>query len=99
MSASARERERIRWRCRRGMLELDLVLNAFLERHLEALDLAGLETLNGILMRTDPELLELLMGRADGRNAAERAMLEIVRGESCNPCNESSTRPASTQAS
>jgi antitoxin CptB len=90
MSTGARERERIRWRCRRGMLELDLVLNAYTERHLEGLDLGGLETLNGILARTDPELLDLIMGRSEGRNPAERAMLEVMRDASCNEC---STRP------
>ena len=94
MSAGARERERIRWRCRRGMLELDLVLNAFIERHLEVLDLGQLETLNGILARTDPDLLDLVMGQCEGRNAAERSMLEVMRNESCN---ESSTRLSERQ--
>ena len=37
--------DRLRWHCRRGMLELDLVLSAFLERHLERLDPAGIEAL------------------------------------------------------
>ena len=32
------ELARIHWHCRRGLLELDLVLAAFLERHLDRLD-------------------------------------------------------------
>ena len=32
------ELDRIRWHCRRGMLELDLVLARFLERHLANFD-------------------------------------------------------------
>ena len=31
------ELDRIRWNCRRGLLELDLILEKFLERHLERL--------------------------------------------------------------
>ncbi|MCU7841989.1 MAG: succinate dehydrogenase assembly factor 2 [Candidatus Thiodiazotropha sp. (ex Troendleina suluensis)] len=29
--------DRLRWQCRRGMLELDVLLEAFLEQHYEAL--------------------------------------------------------------
>ena len=95
MSVGARERDRIRWRCRRGMLELDLVLTAYLDRHLETLDLAGLETLNAILSRTDPELLELLLGPGEGRNAAEREMLAIMRTPSCAQAQSLTPDPSS----
>ena len=82
----SRERERIRWHCRRGMLELDLVLDAFLERHLDGLDENGIEAFNALLMRTDPELLDLVMGRGEGRNGGERAVLAMIREP--RPCNE-----------
>ena len=29
------EREKLKWRCRRGLLELDIVLTRYLERHPE----------------------------------------------------------------
>lgn len=29
---------RLRWQCRRGMLELDVILNRFVDRHWSALD-------------------------------------------------------------
>ncbi len=45
------EADRIRWQCRRGLLELDLALTAFLDRHF-----ARLETSEVALFR---ELLEL----------------------------------------
>jgi antitoxin CptB len=32
------EQDRLRWCCRRGMLELDLLLNTFLENGLEDMD-------------------------------------------------------------
>ncbi len=100
MTAASRERERIRWRCRRGMLELDLVLTAYLERYLGSLDLAGLETLNGLLSRTDPELLDLLMGPeldpAAARSTAEFDMLAVMRSLTCS---ERSTKACLTQVS
>ena len=34
MSLLTREQERIRWRSRRGLLEMDIILNRFLEQHL-----------------------------------------------------------------
>ena len=87
---SDRLRDRMRWRCRRGMLELDLVLNAFLERHLATLDPARIEAFTTLLARTDPELLELVMGREEGLDALERELLTLMRNE---PCNERSIQP------
>ena len=80
MTLSARERDRIRWRCRRGMLELDLVLSGFLDSHLDTLDDDRIDTLNSLLMRPDPELLDLVMGRCEGRNANERTLLALIIG-------------------
>ena len=88
--AADRLRDRMRWRCRRGMLELDLVLNAFLERHLASLDAPRIEALTALLGRTDPELLDLVMGRGEGNNLHERELLAIMRNE---PCNERSIQP------
>ena len=36
-----KELERVRWRIRRGLLELDIVLGRFVEAHYEELDEAG----------------------------------------------------------
>ena len=83
-AANDRTRERIRWRCRRGLLELDLVLNAFLARHFDELDAAGLEAFSTLLARTDPELLELVMGRGEPARRRERELLALMRSDSCN---------------
>ena len=86
MTVSPRERDRIRWRCRRGMLELDLVLAGFLERHLDSLDDAQIDVFVSLLMRPDPELLDLVMGRGEGRNAGEREVLALIAAEPHNEC-------------
>jgi len=71
---------RIRWHCRRGMLELDLMLNAFLERHLERLDGGQIDAFRELLEYGDNDLLDLVMGRAEPANERVRAVLGLVRG-------------------
>jgi succinate dehydrogenase flavin-adding protein (antitoxin of CptAB toxin-antitoxin module) len=57
-----RERERVRWRCRRGLLELDLLLQRFLERHYAALTEREHAALARLLELPDPELLDYCSG-------------------------------------
>ena len=77
--AHDRVRERIRWHCRRGMLELDLVLNAFVERHLDDLDAQALEVFQAVLAYPDPTLLALVMGQAEPEDAAELGIVAQLR--------------------
>jgi len=74
---------RLRWRARRGLLENDLILSRFLDRHgagLDAVDLAGLEAL---LDLPDNELLDLLLARKELQGALDnnsvRALLSRLR--------------------
>jgi antitoxin CptB len=73
MILAAHERERIRWHCRRGMLELDLILNAFLEEHFDELEAPALQAFRSLLECPDPELLNLIMGHEEpvGTQACE----------------------------
>jgi antitoxin CptB len=57
----APEKARLTWRCRRGMLELDLVLQSFLEERVHLLDKRQLLTFESLLTSTDPELYAWLM--------------------------------------
>ena len=74
-----RELDRIRWHCRRGMLELDLVLNAFVERMFGRLDAGQIDAFRDLLEYPDQELLDLIMRRAEPENATVRGVLEMVR--------------------
>ena len=89
MTAPDRTRERIRWRCRRGLLELDLLLNAFIAKQLDGLDDAALDVLGHLLTRADPELFDLVMSRQETTNAREREILALIRAESCNAVQHS----------
>ena len=59
----AEARRRLRWRCRRGMRELDLLLQGFLESGYEALSEPRRAAFDALLGYPDAELLEWLMGR------------------------------------
>ena len=86
MSPGDRLQERIRWRCRRGMLELDLVLDAFAEKHLQTLAPAELEALRALLERPDPELLDYVMGRDEPRASEELELVALMRNASPAGC-------------
>jgi antitoxin CptB len=76
------EADRIRWQCRRGLLELDLALAAFLDRHFRALDAHDVALFRELLERPDNELLDLVIGRAEPADARFQSLLEQLR-ESC----------------
>ncbi|HUO44933.1 MAG TPA: succinate dehydrogenase assembly factor 2 [Burkholderiales bacterium] len=56
--------DRIRWRCRRGMLELDVLLERFNRDHLPHLDAGQQARYAELLALPDRELYDLLMGGA-----------------------------------
>jgi len=56
-------RNRLAWQCRRGMRELDEMLNTFLEQRLQSLGQKELENFARLLEYQDTLLLECLMGR------------------------------------
>ena len=72
------EFDRIRWRCRRGLLELDLVLEAFLERGYGRLDAGQRGLFNELLEQPDNELLDLALGRSEPE-PRYRAVVELLR--------------------
>jgi antitoxin CptB len=89
MSATGPELDRVRWHCRRGMLELDLVLKAFNEQYLETLAAPELDTFRRILERPDPELLDLVMGHCEAEDTAERELIGLMRAVDSTPRKQS----------
>jgi antitoxin CptB len=54
---------RLRWRARRGLLENDLLIGRFLERHGDGLEPAGAGALARLLDLSEADLLDLLLER------------------------------------
>jgi antitoxin CptB len=70
---------RLRWRCRRGMLENDLLLEHYLQHRVDQLDAIALADLDRLLDYDDVTLWELLSGRARSEDAALQRMVESIR--------------------
>jgi len=63
VSQASHETSRIHWQCRRGMLELDHLLQGFLDHGYPQLDARGRASFEALLGCHDNLLLEYLMGR------------------------------------
>jgi antitoxin CptB len=70
---------RLRWRCRRGMKELDLLLVRYLEQQYPAASSADREAFARILDLQDPELFGYLVGRDSPSDAGLRHVLARIR--------------------
>ena len=73
------ELDKIRWHCRRGLLELDLVLEKFNERHLPGLGPEQLDRYQELLAFPDNDLLDLVMGRAASPDRRHDGILQLLR--------------------
>lgn len=69
----------LRWRCRRGMLELDLLLNDFLDTKLSSLDENQLKQFEALLEYPDQVLLDLLLGNMQASDRELASFVNIVR--------------------
>jgi antitoxin CptB len=59
----ARELSRLRWRCRRGLLENDLLIERFFASHAASLTQSQARGLQVLMDLADNDLLDLLLGR------------------------------------
>lgn len=62
------EVRRLSWRCRRGLLELDIVLQRFSENHVAALSKQELLAFDGLLDLPDNEFLDVVTLRINFSN-------------------------------
>jgi antitoxin CptB len=67
---------RLHWQCRRGMRELDLLLQGFLRQCHASFDAATRERFETLLRYPDAVLLEWLMGR---QIPSDREVARLVR--------------------
>ena len=74
-----KELERIRWRCRRGLLELDIVLGRFVEQHYAGLDEAQQAAFDVLLDMPDTVLWDMIAGRKEAAQGEQQALLEKLR--------------------
>lgn len=75
----AREKARLSWHCRRGMLELDLILQRFLEHSLDKLTSEEIKLFDLLLECTDPELFAWFMGHEVSPDEELNKIVTLIR--------------------
>ena len=73
----ARALSKLRWRCRRGLLENDLFIERFFARHQATLTESQAQGLLALMDLGDNDLLDLLLARKEPD--AELARAEVVQ--------------------
>ena len=78
-----RSLSKLRWRCRRGLLENDLFIEKFFSRHESGLTVGQANGLNVLMDLADNDLLDLLLKRkeleADINTSEVREVLAMLR--------------------
>ncbi len=72
----ARGLSKLRWRCRRGLLENDLFIERFFKRHESTLTENQAQGLRALMDLADNDLLDLLLARKEPE--AELACPEVI---------------------
>ena len=71
--------DRVRWHCRRGLLELDLILQQFVDKHLVHLSADEMQRFEEVLDYADNDLLDLVMNPALPARPDQNAILQLLR--------------------
>ena len=82
MADQAAELRRLRWRCRRGMRELDELLMAFMDRQYSSASAAQQEAFVRLLSLQDPEILALLTEKVRAEDPELHALVQCLLGRS-----------------
>ena len=80
---TVQESGRLRWRCRRGMRELDQLLGWYLEARYTKADDAAKAAFSTLLDQQDPELWNWLSGREAPEHPGWRSIIDEIRTRDC----------------
>ena len=70
---------RLRWRCRRGMKELDVLLERWLGRHAATAEAGEMRAFEALLDLQDPQLARYLLAGDPHPDSAIAALIERIR--------------------
>ena len=77
-------KDKLYWRCRRGMLELDLLLQGFLKNQYDDLSTSGTKAFKILLDYPDAVLFDLLMGKSTTADGELASVIKKIRATSAN---------------
>jgi antitoxin CptB len=71
---------KLRWRCRRGLLENDLFIERFFKRHAETLTVEQAGGVEALMDLSDNDLLDLLLARREPEGELMRDdVMQVLR--------------------
>ena len=78
-SISSAQRQRLMWQCRRGMLELDILLQGFVDSGYSELSTIEQQTFEKLLMYPDQELLEFFLQQTQPNDKDIAKLVHSIR--------------------
>ena len=69
---------KLRWRCRRGLLENDLFIERFFNRHAAELTVGQARGMYAVMELADNDLLDVLLGRPHTQEVTEDMQVQSV---------------------
>jgi antitoxin CptB len=85
----ARDLSRLKWRCRRGLLENDLFIERFFRHHEETITTRQAAGLQILMDLADNDLLDLLLARREPQGTVDcpevREVLSLMRRPPATP--------------
>jgi antitoxin CptB len=73
------ERSRLMWRCRRGIREMDIVLQAFLNESYDSLSDKDKDTFSQLLDEADLDILNWIMGKDTPVSDDLKKIITLIR--------------------
>ncbi|MDE2234625.1 MAG: succinate dehydrogenase assembly factor 2 [Gammaproteobacteria bacterium] len=73
------EMSRLRWQCRRGTKELDVLLENYLNNRYSQALAAEQQAFADLLELPDPQLLAIIMGQISPANEQQRCVIDALR--------------------
>ncbi len=72
---------RLRWQCRRGMRELDVLLSQWLEDHYDSAGASRKAAFEALLDLSDPQLAAYLLRGEPAADSTTRDLVAQIRGD------------------
>jgi antitoxin CptB len=80
-----RAKSKLKWRCRRGLLENDLFIERFFKEHDATLTVQQARGLNALMALADNDLLDLLLRRKEPEAALDLPEVQQVLAQMRTP--------------
>jgi antitoxin CptB len=68
----------LKWRCRRGIREMDLLLQAFVDNYFDTLSAEEITAFENLLEQPDLDIMDWIMGRSTPPSPAIKTIIDQI---------------------